>query len=151
MGKFKRLDLILVTGLMFAGIGCQNKSSQAAQAQEVVEVQDTLYNKTLPEIKKQVNGKWELVSGENKEQFCEYENTVIVFDDDKYIWIEDGKEEPGDLNWRKEDTKFGHTTYLMDVFYSTNPAYPLAISGNRDTLYLQDCSKTEYKYKLIRK
>ena len=33
--------------------------------------------------------------------------------------------------------------YLMDVFYETNPAYPVSIKG--DTLILQDCSETGYK------
>lgn len=150
MGKFKKLELLLAVGLIFNGFGCRDKSSQMANAQEAVkEGPVTLYDKTLPEIKKHVNGKWELISGQNKEQFCEYENTFIVFDDDKYIWIEDGKEEPGDLNWRQEDTKEGYKSYLMDVFYSTNPAYPLSVNG--DTLYIQDCSQTRYKYKLIRK
>ncbi len=37
----------------------------------------------------------------------------------------------------------------MDVFYETNPAYPVSIKG--DTLILQDCSKTGYKYTLVRK
>ena len=37
---------------------------------------------------------------------------------------------------------------MMDVFYETNPAYPVSIKG--DTLILQDCSETGYKYTLVR-
>ena len=80
---------------------------------------------------------------------CEYENTFIKFADDQYVWTEDGKAEPGALNWRKADTGAGYEAYLMDVFYETNPAYPVSIKG--DTLILQDCSETGYKYTLVRK
>ena len=64
------------------------------------------------------------------------------------VWTEDGKAEPGALNWRKADTGAGYEAYLMDVFYETNPAYPVSIKG--DTLILQDCSETGYKYTLVR-
>lgn len=90
-----------------------------------------------------------MVSGQNAGQLCEFENTFIVFDGDKYIWSEDGKDEPGDLNWRKADTGVGYEAYLMDVFYATNPAYPLSING--DTLFIQDCTETGYKYTLVRR
>jgi len=53
------------------------------------------------------------------------------------------------LNWRKADTGAGYEAYLMDVFYETNPAYPVSIKG--DTLILQDCSETGYKYTLVKK
>lgn len=55
----------------------------------------TLFDKDLPEIKTLVNGEWELVSGKNAREFCEYENTFIKFADDQYVWTEDGKAEPG--------------------------------------------------------
>lgn len=54
------------------------------------------------------------------------------------------KAEPGALNWRKADTGAGYEAYLMDVFYETNPAYPVSVKS--DTLILQDCSETGYKY-----
>ena len=118
------LPLLLVVVLLF-GTACQSNK------------------KTL------VNGEWELVSGKNAREFCEYENTFIKFADDQYVWTEDGKAEPGALNWRKADTGAGYEAYLMDVFYETNPAYPVSIKG--DTLILQDCSETGYKYTLVRK
>jgi len=108
-----------------------------------------LIEKTLPEIKKQINGKWKLVSGKNASENCEYENTYITFDGNNYIWTEDGKDEQGSLNWRNADTGIGYKAYLMDVFYQTHPAFPLMING--DTLLLQDCSKTGYLYTLVRK
>lgn len=151
MKHFKKWKLMGTAVLMLAGFGCQQKPVQEKKTPEVVKetVATTLYDKSLPEIKKYVDGKWELISGQNETQLCEFENTFIVFDDDTYSWIEDGKEEPGDLNWRKEPTAAGYDAYLMDVFYATNPSYPLSIDG--DTLYLQDCSQTKYKYKLVRK
>lgn len=103
----------------------------------------------MPEIKELVEGKWELVSGQNTTQLCEFENTFIQFNGDKYVWIEEGKDEPGDLNWRKADTGAGYEAYLMDVFLETSPSYPLAIKG--DTLFIQDCTETAYKYTLVRR
>jgi len=108
----------------------------------------TLFDKSLPEIKKAVNGKWELVSGQNARETGEFENTFITFNDDKYIWSENGKDEPGDLNWRKGPTGIGYDSYLMDVFYAERPAYPISIQG--DILYIQDISDTGYKYTLKR-
>lgn len=133
---------------------CKGKSGkESKQASEKVSpsanVKATLFDMPLPEIKKLINGRWELLSGKNPSQLCEYENTFIVFNDDKYIWSEDGNDEPGDLNWRKADTGLGYESYLMDVFYATNPSYPLAING--DTLFIQDCSETKYKYTLVRR
>lgn len=138
--------MFLLVVLLFAGVSCQRNTAKAKD-QEVVKT--ILYDKSLPEIKKYVNGKWELINGKNDTQECEYEDTFIEFDDDKYVWIEEGKGEPGNLNWRKAPTRDGYDSYLMDVFYETNPAYPLYIQG--DTLFLQDCSKTAFKYKLVRK
>ncbi|WP_455643195.1 hypothetical protein, partial [Parabacteroides sp.] len=121
----------------------------SSRKQQAEKTNITLYDKELPEIKAQVDGKWELVSGQNAREFCEYENTFIEFAGDRYVWTEDGKAEPGVLNWRKADTGAGYEAYLMDVFYETNPAYPVFIKG--DTLILQDCSETGYKYTLVRK
>jgi hypothetical protein len=111
-------------------------------------VNTSLLDKSLPEIKDLVKGKWELVSGKNNSQLCEFENTYIEFDGDNYIWIEDGKSEPGKLNWRKSDTGAGYEAFLMDAFYETNPAYPVYIKG--DTLAIQDCTKTAYLYTLVK-
>lgn len=131
------------------GISCQSDKSNGQKERAVKTESCTLFDKSLPEIKKYINGEWELVSGRNSRELCEYENTFIEFDDDKYVWIEDEKEEPGDLNWRKTETGAGYEAYLMDVFYAEHPAYPLALNG--DTLYIQDCSETAYKYTLVRK
>jgi len=109
----------------------------------------TLHDKSLSEIKKSINGEWELVSGKNASELGEFENTFIVFNDDKYIWKENGVDDPGDLNWRKAPTGIGYDSFLMDVFYAEHPAFPMAIKG--DTLYIQDCSETGYLYTLIRK
>lgn len=151
MNSVKSIFIVAAVGLCLIGTSsCKGKSEQKEDKPAVREnVRTTLFDKSLPEIKKLVNGKWELVSGQNAGQLCEFENTFIVFNDDKYIWSEDGKDEPGDLNWRKDDTGAGYEAYLMDVFYETNPSYPLAI--NRDTLYIQDCTETGYKYTLVRK
>ena len=135
------LPLLLVVVLLF-GTACQSNKKKDAESANV-----TLFDK--PEIKTLVNGEWELVSGKNAREFCEYENTFIKFADDQYVWTEDGKAEPGALNWRIADTGAGYEAYLMDVFYETNPAYPVSIKG--DTLILQDCSETGYKYTLVRK
>ena len=115
------LPLLLVVVLLF-GTACQSNKKKDAESVNV-----TLFDK----------------------EFCEYENTFIKFADDQYVWTEDGKAEPGALNWRKADTGAGYEAYLMDVFYETNPAYPVSIKG--DTLILQDCSETGYKYTLVRK
>ena len=143
--RFVKIISFLLIAFLLSGTSCRNKQ----KAKDTVRIKTTLFDKELPEIKKMINGKWELVSGKNSREVCEYENTFIEFNDDKYIWTEDGKQEPGELNWRKADTGIGYDAYLMDVFYETNPAYPLLING--DTLILQDCSQTGYKYTLIRK
>lgn len=156
MKNIKSVFILVFCGLCLLTIaGCSGKSEQkgeeqtAAKADARPQVKMSLVDKTLPEIKESVNGKWELISGQNASQLCEFENTFITFDNDKYIWTEDGKDEPGDLNWRKAPTGNGYDAYLMDVFYATNPSYPLAI--NDDTLYIQDCTGTAYKYMLIRR
>lgn len=91
------LPLLLVVVLLF-GTACQSNKKKDAESVNV-----TLFDKDLPEIKTLVNGEWELVSGKNAREFCEYENTFIKFADDQYVWTEDGKAEPGALNWRKAD------------------------------------------------
>ena len=127
------LPLLFVAVLLF-GTACQGNKKKGVENVNV-----TLFDKEQPEIKALVNGDWELVSGKNAREFCEYENTFIKF----------GKAEPGALNWRKADTGAGYEAYPMDVFYETNPAYPVSVKG--DTLILQDCSETGYKYTLVRK
>lgn len=52
------LPLLLVAVLLF-GTACQGKKK------EVENVNVTLFDKELPEIKALVNGDWELVSGKN--------------------------------------------------------------------------------------
>lgn len=151
MNNLKIRFIIVAVGLcLTVTSGCKSKSDQKEAKQEAQSsVNITLYDKTLPEIKELVNGKWELVSGQNARETCEFENTFIQFNGDKYVWTEDGKDEPGDLNWRKSDSDAGYDAYLMDVFYATNPSYPLAIKG--DTLLIQDCTETGYKYTLVRR
>ena len=83
------LPLLLVVVLLF-GTACQSNKKK-----ETENVNVTLFDKDLPEIKTLVNGEWELVSGKNAREFCEYENTFIKFADDQYVWTEDGKAEPG--------------------------------------------------------
>lgn len=156
MNKIKGVFMVAMLGLsLLVTAGCQGQSKQKEMNQKGGEpeaqtsVNTTLYDKTLPEIKELVNGKWELVSGQNARETCEFENTFILFNGDKYVWTEDNKDEPGDLNWRKSDTGAGYDAYQMDVFYATNPSYPLSIKG--DTLYIQDCTETAYKYTLVRR
>lgn len=151
MNRVKSIFIVAIVGLYLIGISsCKGKSEQKEEKIATsVNAKTTLFDKSLPDIKALINGKWELVSGQNAGQLCEFENTFIVFDDDKYVWSEDGKDEPGNLNWRNDDTGAGYKAYLMDVFYETNPSYPLAISG--DTLYIQDCTETGYKYTLVRR
>ena len=137
----KLLPLLLVAVLPFGMAQSNQKKTEC--------VNITLLNRELSEIKALVNGEWELVSGGNARELCEYENTFITFADDQYVWTEDGKAEPGALNWRKTEIETGHKVFLMDVFYATHPAYPVSVKG--DTLILQDCSETRYEYTLIRK
>ena len=104
------LPLLLVVVLLF-GTACQSNKKKDAESVNV-----TLFDKDLPEIKTLVNGEWELVSGKNAREFCEYENTFIKFADDQYVWTEDGKAEPGALNWRKADTvSFGDKPALRHL------------------------------------
>ncbi|MDR1200355.1 MAG: hypothetical protein LBL58_01830 [Tannerellaceae bacterium] len=125
---------------------CNEKKQQAATP---VRVETMLIDKPLDEIKQYVNGKWELTSGKNARETCEFENTFIEFDNDRYVWTEDGQSESGILNWRKNETSSGYEAYLMDVFYADSPSYPVAIKG--DTLYIQDDTETAYRYTLVRK
>lgn len=124
---------------------CKEKKQQARTEHTAT----TLFDKPLEEIKQCINGRWELVCGQNARETNEFENTFIEFDNDKYTWIEDGQAEPGALNWRKAETGAGYESFLMDVFYAEYPSFPLAITG--DTLYIQDCTGTAYKYTLVRK
>ena len=120
MKNLMKVWLLLLVCILPLGTACQDNKKK-----ETTKANLSLIEKDLPEIKQLVNGKWELVSGKNAREFCEY------------------------LNWRKADTGLGYEAYLMDVFYETNPAFPLSIKG--DTLFLQDCSETGYKYTLVRK
>lgn len=152
MKYIKNLFIIVAIGSCLICLNsCKGKPGQEGKQknEKASTIEATLFDKPLPEIKKLINGRWELLSGQNPSQLCEFENTFIVFNDDKYIWSEDGNDEPGDLNWRKADTGLGYESYLMDVFYATNPSYPLSING--DTLFIQDCSETKYKYTLVRR
>lgn len=144
--------LIGIMGMVVTLTSCHSRSSQTKQEEEPIKrevIRETLYDKSLPEIKKAINGRWELISGQNARETGEFENTFITFKEDTYIWSENGTDEPGDLNWRKGPTGAGYDSYLMDVFYAERPAYLIAISG--DSLYIQDISDTGYKYLLIRK
>lgn len=148
----KHLNIViamLLFGLFPIGTSCQGKQKTGEAKEAKAKVKTTLYDKTLPEIKALVNGRWELVSSKNAREVGEYEKTFITFDDDNYIWSEDGKDEPGALNWREADTKEGYKAYLMDAFLETSPSYPLAING--DTLTIQDCTETAYEYTLVRR
>lgn len=147
MKTLMQLLPLLLVGCLPLGMACQQQNKP--KTEETVATEITLFDKDLPEIKKLIDGKWELVSGKNTREFCEYENTFIEFDGDKYVWTEDEKPEPGLLNWRKADTGVGYESFLMDVFFETNPAYPLSMHG--DTLFLQDCSQTGYKYTLLKR
>lgn len=152
MNSVKSIFIVAALGLCLIGTSsCKGKSGQKDSKESEIRttVQTTLFDKSLPEIKELVDGKWELVSGQNTTQLCEFENTFIQFNGDKYVWTEEGKDEPGDLNWRKADTGAGYEAYLMDVFLETSPSYPLAIKG--DTLFIQDCTETAYKYTLVRR
>lgn len=152
MNSVKSIFIVVALGLCLIGTSsCKGKSGQKDSKESEIRttVQTTLFDKSLPEIKELVEGKWELVSGQNTTQLCEFENTFIQFNGDKYVWTEEGKDEPGDLNWRKANTGAGYEAYLMDVFLETSPSYPLAIKG--DTLFIQDCTETAYKYTLVRR
>lgn len=143
------LPVLLVAGLVVLSVACQSDKAKSTSAGGGEAVQMTLFDKGLPEIKQQIDGRWELRSGKNAREEGEFENTFIEFRGDQYAWIEDGQSEAGELNWRKAPTGAGYDSWLMDVFYAERPAYPIAISG--DTLYIQDISDTGYKYTLVRK
>lgn len=164
MNKRKRraVAALLFSGLLLWMPGCGNKATQGEKATDKKETTvatmkarlvateaTTLFDKELSEIKDYTYGKWELVSGKNTRELCEFENTFITIDDDQYIWTEDGESEAGEMNWRKAPTGIGYDAYLMDVFYAEYPSFPLSI--HRDTLYIQDCTATGYKYKLVRR
>jgi hypothetical protein len=136
----KSLNIVLSFCLMILITGCKGKESN---------VRETLFDKTLPEVKALVDGRWELISGENATEMGEFENTFIIFNGDRYIWSEDGVDQPDALNWRLAPTGAGYDAWLMDVFYADSPSYPLAVVG--DTLYIQDCTETAYKYTLLRR
>lgn len=144
----KKIILVsLAIGLLFSVAGCKEKNNSGNTSSGKQEV--TLYDKTLPEIKEYVNGKWELISGQNSREQNEFEQTFIEFKGDNYVWTENGESETGPLNWRKSPTGAGYDAYLMDAFYAEYPSYLVALKG--DTLYIQDCTKTAYLYKLVRR
>ena len=147
---------LCLAGILVLASACRQKTEAGVSEQETAPVVDTLsgkcltlYDKSLPEIKKYVDGKWELVSSESPHESCEYENTFIEFKGDDYVWTENNRPEPGALNWRLADTGAGYRSYLMDLFYADHPAYPLALEG--DTLYIQDSTPTAYRYMLVRR
>ena len=127
------LPLLLVVVLLF-GTACQSNKKKDAESANV-----TLFDKDLPEIKTLVNGEWELVSGKNAREFCEYENTFIKFADDQYVWTEDGKAEPGALNWRKADTGAGYEAYLS----STRPTLPILCLSKETLLSCKTARKQD--------
>ncbi len=142
------VPVVVTVGMWALVCSCNQgkpKEAEAEIAQVVAPI--TLIDKSLPEVKQLVDGRWALLMGKNATQECEFENTFITFNGDKYIWTEDGVDEPGDLNWR--NAADGTTAWLMDVFYTTHPSYPLELRG--DTLYIKDVSETNYLYTLIRK
>ena len=146
----------ILCAVLLVFVGCKEKTQKqsaekktSAEAPSNARVETTLFDKPLSEIVTNINGRWELVSGQNARELNEFENTFVIFDSDTYIWIEDDKPELGALNWRKADTGSGYEAFVMDVFYAERPSYPLAIKG--DTLFIQDCSETAYRYKLVRR
>jgi len=140
----EKILLIGIT-LLCSIMGCKSQEKPS----ETRNTDETLIGKSLPEIKQLVNGKWELISNQNERETGEFENTFITFDGDDYIWTENGDSEKGKLNWRKAPAEIGYDAYLMDVFYEDFPSFPLSVKG--DTLYIQDCTETNYKYTLIRR
>ncbi len=145
------ISITILVNLLLSFSSCkqgQQQKENTSKQETKTEVNTTLYDKSLSEIKQLINGKWELVKSKNVSEENEFENTFILFDNDRYVWTEDGESEEGKMNWRKTDTGNGYESYLMDVFYEEYPSYPLAIKGN--TLTIQDCSETAYKYTLVR-
>ncbi|MCD7932166.1 MAG: hypothetical protein LUH15_12890 [Tannerellaceae bacterium] len=108
----------------------------------------TLYDKTLPELQKLLNGKWILLSGQNETVYFEFDDTTIEFKNTMYIWKDEEGEEGDNLNWRQEPTDNGYDAWVSDVFYEDNPSYPLMIRN--DTLLIQDITEEQYLYKLVR-
>ncbi|MCD8042687.1 MAG: hypothetical protein LUH10_06445 [Tannerellaceae bacterium] len=108
----------------------------------------TLYDKTLPELQKLLNGKWILLSGQNETVYFEFDDTTIEFKNTMYIWKDEEGEEGDNLNWRREPTDNGYDAWVSDVFYEDNPSYPLMIRN--DTLLIQDITEEQYLYKLVR-
>ncbi|MCC8154240.1 MAG: hypothetical protein LIP01_08540 [Tannerellaceae bacterium] len=108
-----------------------------------------LYNQSLNEVKKRINGKWQLVSGETETIYFEFDDTLL---NSKMMSMSGRMKmgtEGGNLNWRKQDTTGGEQVFLMDVFYDENPSYPFAIKG--DTLYIQDATENAFLYKLVKR
>ncbi len=148
--NFISLPVACITGLLLLSTSCNTDKSKKDSAEAAKPaVRTTLFDKSLPEVKQLVDGRWALLSGKNATQECEFEDTFITFKGDQYIWTSEGVDEPGELNWRQAPTGSGYDAFVMDVFYANHPSYPLAISG--DTLYIQDMSDTLYKYTLVRK
>lgn len=137
------LPLLLVVVLLF-GTACQSNKKKDAESVNV-----TLFDKDLPEIKTLVNGEWELVSGKNAVSSANMRILSSSLQTTNMSGRRTGKAEPGGFELAQSGYGAGYEAYLMDVFYETNPAYPVSIKG--DTLILQDCSETGYKYTLVRK
>lgn len=141
--------LFVLTGLFLFNTSCNSGNTQKSSEPEQGKSSIMLTDKTLSEVKELINGKWELITGQNTTELGEFENTFITFKGDEYVWTENNISEPGEMNWRKEATGIGYDAWLMDVFYADSPSFPLAIKG--DTLYIQDCTETAYKYTLVRR
>lgn len=137
MNSVKSIFIVVALGLCLIGTSsCKGKSGQkdSKESETRTTVQTTLFDKSLPEIKELVEGKWELVSGQNTTQLCEFENTFIQFNGDKYVWTEEGKDEPGDLNWRKANTGAGLRS-LSDGCVFRNESFLSVSYQRRYTIY----------------
>ncbi len=148
--KFVRI-LLGFSFILFCLTGCRNKVKDLSAIIPVpqrLESNVALFDKELNALKELLNGKWQLVSGENSSVYFEFDETFIVFNGDRYIWMEEGEMEEGVLNWRREATGSGYDSFFTDVFYEDNPTFPLAIVN--DTLIIQDISPNLYIYKLVR-
>ncbi len=144
MKKLLLISILAIT-CMFTAIS----NGKQLNVYETHQTEVTLQDKPLSEIKKLINGRWELVTGQNSRELNEFEKTFIEFKGDDYVWIEDGVAEKGKLNWRKAPAGNGNEVYIMDAFYAEFPSYPISVKG--DTLFIQDCTATAYKYTLVRK
>ena len=75
MNSVKSIFIVVALGLCLIGTSsCKGKSGQkdSNESETRTTVQTTLFDKSLPEIKELVEGKWELVSGQNTTQPVSY-------------------------------------------------------------------------------